>query len=145
MRIQATFTDNSAKFLAQYDKGAKAGVDGVGRLLLSEMKKAYSNYYTTQRFRNTIFIKQSWKAAPSEKARDGYYTLVGVPRQMVTPKGQKTSVDRGMVALGWEIGHFNEYAKKWLRVPIAVPTATQLVVRMRDTWGSIVKRYLEAT
>lgn len=136
--------DHSQKALKRYDNAARAGVVASSQYLLNELKKAYSDYYTTGNFRSTLQIRQSLRRADPEKGKDGWYTLVGVPTAHVTPKGGTRSVDRGLVALGWELGHTNRFTRKPERVQIAVPTAAQAAQGMKDAWARVVKRYMEA-
>lgn len=133
---------NEAK--ARYDRAARAGVVASSQLLLNEMKKAYNDYYTSGAFRSTLQIRQAWRRADPERDNKGWYTIVGVPSETITPEGSKTAVDRGKVALYWELGHDNLYTGKYERVQIAVPTAVQSRDAMRNKWAEVVKRYMEA-
>lgn len=143
-RVAAKLMDASDKARKRYDKAARAGVVASSQYLLNEIKKAYSDYYTSGEFRSTLQIRQAWRRADPEKNENGWFTIVGVPTETVTPKGSKTSVDRGKVALYWEMGHDNLFTGKRERVPIAVPTATQSAKGMADAWARVVKRYMEA-
>lgn len=136
--------DHSQKARQRYDTAARAGVVASSQYLLNELKKAYNNYYTTGAFRSTLQIRQALRRAEPEKNKDGWYTLVGVPTGHVTPKGQKQSVDRGLVALGWELGHYNIFTQQYERVEIAVPTATESAKGMAEAYARVVKRYMEA-
>lgn len=136
--------DHSKKAVARYDNAARAGLVASSQYLLNELKKAYSDYYTSGAFRSTLQIRQALRRATPEKGPDGWYTIVGVPTANVTPKGGKQTVDRGKVALGWELGHYNIFTRKHERVQIAVPTAAQSAQGMKDAWARVVKRYMEA-
>lgn len=143
-RVTASVVNHSQRAQERYDKAARAGIVAASQLLLNEIKKAYNSYYTTGAFRSTLQIRQAWRRADPEKGENGWYTIVGVPTATVTPKGGGAPVDRGMVALYWELGHNNAYTGKRERVQIAVPTATQAASRMKSEWARIVKRYMEA-
>lgn len=143
--------DHSKKAVARYDNAARAGVVASSQYLLNELKKAYSDYYTSGAFRSTLQIRQALRRATPEKGPDGWYTIVGVPTANVTPKGGDRPVDRGMVALAWELGHENIFIGRKngvkstrVRVQIAVPTAAQSAQGMKDAWARVVKRYMEA-
>lgn len=144
MSSEVTQYNFSKEASARYTTAAEAGIGAAGQFFLKQLQRAYTNYYTTQRFRNTIFIRDSLKAARPEKARKGWYTMVGVPSQMVVPRGQTLPVDRGLVALGWEIGHYNAMIGKKVQVPIAVPAAARYSKQMVDTFARVVKRAMEA-
>lgn len=143
-RVTASIVDHSQRALKRYDNAARAGIVASSQHLLNEIKKAYQDYYTTGAFRSTLQIRQAWRRSEPTKGKDGWYAIVGVPTASVTPKGQKNPVDRGLVALGWELGHYNVFLRRKVRVPIAVPTATKEARGMRDAWARVVKRYMEA-
>ncbi len=143
-RVASTLIDRSREGYQRYDKAARAGIVASSQVLLNEIKKAYSDYYTSGDFRSTLQIRQAWRRADPEKTKDGWYTIVGVPTANVTPEGGGKSVDRGLVALGWELGHNNLFLGRHVRMQIAVPTATQNAAAMRDAWAKVVKRYMEA-
>lgn len=144
--LEATVTtqDQMARTLERYRLASEVGVGAAGGYLLRQLKRAYTNYYTTQRYRNTIFINRSLKAAKPERKGKHWYTIVGVPSEMVVPRGQKKAVNRGLVALGWELGHFNTFIGAKISVPIAVPTAVRYSQQIGDAFGRAVKRMLEA-
>lgn len=144
--ISASVTqfDLSKEASARYKLAAEAGIGTAGDYLLKQLRRAYTNYYTSQRFRNTIFVRDSLKAARPEKARRGWYTMVGVPSEMVVPRGQKRAVNRGLVALGWEIGHYNAMIGADVQVPIAVPTAAKYSQQIVNSFARSVKRAMEA-
>ena len=146
MKMSAKLTrDRSELALRRYDSAARRGIDKAGQYLLTQLKRGYTNYYTTQAFRNTIFIRQNLTVATPEKQRTGWYTLAGVPSAMVVPKGQKRVVDRGLVALGWELGHTNEFNPTGRgHVPIAKPTALKSVQKIIDIFAATVKRSMDA-
>lgn len=145
LRVGASILyDNSRKAIARYDNAARAGIVASSQYLLNELRKAYNDYYTTGDFRSTLQIRQALRRADPEKGKGGWYTLVGVPTANVTPKGGKRPVDRGLVALGWELGHYNVFLRRKIRVQIAVPTAAQASQGMKDAWARVVKRYMEA-
>lgn len=145
LNIGVQFLYNHAKKAeARYDRAARAGIVAASEYLLSELRKAYNDYYTSGNFRSTLQIRQALRCAAPEKDKDGWYTLVGVPTANVTPKGGKRTVDRGLVALGWELGHYNVFTRKRERVPLAVPTAAQATNGMKEAWARVVKRYMEA-
>jgi len=137
--------DYSAQASARYRAAAEIGVRSAGDFFLKQLKRAYTNYYTTQNFRDTIFIRGSLKAARPERGRGGWYTIVGVPSEMVVPRGQTRAVDRGKVALGWEIGHYNRFMRKGdVRVPIVVPAAAKYSQQVIDTFARVVKKIMDA-
>ena len=136
--------DHSAQATARYRMASQIGIRSAGDFFLKQLKRAYTNYYTSQNFRNTIFIHESLKAARPERAQRGWYTIVGVPSEMVVPVGQKRAVDRGKVALGWEIGHDNRWIGENVRVPIAVPTAAKYSQQVIDTFARVVKKIMDA-
>lgn len=136
--------DRSDLALRRYNDSARRGIDKASKHLLTALKRGYTNYYTSQNFRNTIFVRDNLTAATPEKQPKGWYTLVGVPRAFVVPRGQKRVVDRGMVALAWELGHTNEFTRKRGHRPIAVPTALKAVQKMIDIFGRTVKRTMES-
>jgi hypothetical protein len=136
--------DHSKKAQARYDRAAKAGVTASAQVLLNALKKAYNSYYTSEDFRSTLQIRQSLRRSSTEKGPEGHFAIVGVPTAHVTPKGSETSVDRGKVALYWELGHYNIFSRRYERVEIAVPAATQSAKDMSDAWARTVKRYMEA-
>lgn len=144
--------DKSKEAEARYDRAAKAGVTASAQTLLNALKRAYNKYYTSENFRSTLQIRQSLRRSDTEQGPDGYYAIVGVPTAMVTP-GKKAGdvkslfdkpVDRGKVALYWELGHYNVFTRKFERVEIAVPAATEAAQAMTDAWARTVKRYMEA-
>lgn len=153
LNIGVQFLYNHAKKAeARYDRAARAGIVAASEYLLSELRKAYNDYYTSGNFRSTLQIRQALRRAAPEKDKDGWYTLVGVPTATVTP-GRKAGdpkslfdrpVDRGLVALGWELGHYNVFLRRKISVPIAVPTAAQASKGMETAWARVVKRYMEA-
>jgi len=143
-RVATTLTDNSALTLRRYDDAARAGVVVSSQHLLNELRKAYQDYYTTGDFRSTLQIRQALRRSNPERGVDGWYALVGVPTKNVTPKGQKKSVDRGLVALGWELGHNNLFLGKRVRVQIVAPAAAEAAEGMRKAWARTVKRMMEA-
>jgi len=143
-RVTATIVNHADKALRRYDNAARAGVVAASQHLLNELRKAYQNYYTSGNFRSTLQIRQSLRRSDPEKNKDGWYALVGVPTATVTPEGQKKSTDRGLVALGWELGHDNIFLRRKVRMPIAVPTAANSAEGMRQAWARVVKRYMEA-
>lgn len=143
MAVQVLW-DHSQKAQRRYDNAARAGLVASSQYLLSELKKAYDNYYTSGAFRSTLQIRKALRRATPEKTTDGWYTIVGVPTANVTPEGGKKKVDRGMVALAWELGHYNTFTRKHERVQIALPTATESAQGMKDAWARVVKRYMEA-
>lgn len=136
--------DHSAQASLRYRQAAEIGVRSAGDFFLNQLKRAYTNYYTTQRFRNTIFIRGSLKAARPERTPRGWYTIVGVPSEMVVPVGQHRAVDRGRVALAWELGHNNAFSGKPEHVPIVVPTAARYARQVIDTYARIVKKIMDA-
>lgn len=137
--------DYSAQASARYRAAAEVGVRSAGDFFLKQLKRAYTNYYTSQDFRDTIFIRGSLKAGRPERAQRGWYTIVGVPSEMVVPVGQNRAVDRGKVALGWEIGHYNRFMRKGdVRVPIVVPTAAKYSQQVIDTFARVVKKIMDA-
>lgn len=136
--------DYSAQASLRYRQAAEVGIRTAGDFFLKQVKRAYTNYYTTQNFRNTIFIQGALKAARPERAPKGWYTIVGVPSEMVVPVGQTRPVDRGLVALGWEIGHNNAWIGRKVRVPIMVPTAAHYARQVIDTYARIVKKLMDA-
>lgn len=144
--LQATVTTQNQlpRMLEQYRQASGAGVEASGNYLLRQLKRAYTNYYTTQRYRNTIFINRSLKAAKPERKGKSWYTIVGVPSEMVVPRGRKKAVNRGLVALGWELGHFNTFIGADVQVPIAVPTTVRYAQQIGNAFGRAVKRILEA-
>ena len=145
LNIGVQFLYNHAKKAeARYDRAARAGIVAASEYLLTELRKAYNDYYTSGNFRSTLQIRQSLRRAAPEKDKDGWYTLVGVPTASVTPKGGKRPVDRGLVALGWELGHYNIFIRDKVQMPIAVPTAAQASKGMETAWARVVKRYMEA-
>lgn len=144
LRVTATVTNHMDKALKRYDNAARAGIVASSQHLLNEIKKAYQDYYTSGAFRSTLQIRQAWRRSDPSKGKDGWSAIVGVPTASVTPKGQDKPVDRGLVALGWELGHYNVFLRRKVRVPIAVPTATKEARAMRDVWARVVKRYMEA-
>lgn len=139
-----TSTDKALSAYGRYRTASQDGINEAGQFFLKQLKRAYTNYYTSQRYRNTIFIRDSLKAAQAERARKGWYTIVGVPSQMVVPRGQTVPVDRGLVALGWEIGHYNVMIGADVQVPIAVPTAARYSQQIVNTFARVVKRAMEA-
>lgn len=139
-----TLYDHSVRARERYDRAARAGLVASSQYLLNEMKKAYSDYYTSQAFRSTLQIRQSWRRATPEKDANGWYTRVGVPRETVTAPDGTSRVDRGLVALAWELGHRNLFTRQYERVQIAVPTAQAAAQGMKDAWARVVKRYMEA-
>ncbi len=151
-RIAATVVNHTGKALKRYDTAARAGVVASSQHLLNELRKAYQDYYTSGDFRSTLQIRQSLRRSDPEKGKDGWYAIVGVPTATVTPTapggGPKSlftkPVDRGLVALGWELGHDNIFLRKWVRMRIAVPTAEQSSEGMKRAWARVVKRYMEA-
>jgi len=143
-RVAATITNQAQKAMKRYDDAARAGVVASSQHLLNELKKAYQDYYTSGDFRSTLQIRQALRRADPAKDDKGWYTIVGVPTASVTPKGQDKPVDRGLVALGWELGHYNVFLRKKVRMQIAVPTALQAAEGMRKAWARVVKRYMEA-
>lgn len=142
IRVEVTQTDLSKAASALYRKSSGAGIDAAGQFFMKELKRSYSNYYLSQRFRNTIFIKDNITAARPEMGRTGWYTMVGVPSQMVVPRGQTEAVDRGAVALAWELGHYNEMVGATVRVPIAVPAAAKYAQQIVDTFARTVVRIM---
>lgn len=149
--VQMLF-DKSKEAQARYDRAAKAGVTASAQTLLNALKRAYSDYYTTGNFRSTLQIRQSLRRSDTEKGPGGYYAIVGVPTAMVTP-GKKAGdvkslfdkpVDRGKVALYWELGHYNLFSRQYERVEIAVPAATESAKAMSEAWARTIKRYMEA-
>lgn len=143
-RVMATVQNHAKKAERRYNMAARAGVVASSQHLLNEIKKAYQDYYTSGAFRSTLQIRQAWRRANPEKDKDGWYTIVGVPTASETPEGADTPVDRGLVALGWELGHDNLFLGRKVRMAIAVPTATQAANGMKDAWARVVKRYMEA-
>jgi len=145
LQVSAQVLYNHAKKAqARYDNAARAGVAASAEYLLSELRKAYQDYYTSGAFSSTLQIRQALRRANPEKDKDGWYTLVGVPTATVTPKGGGKTVDRGMVALAWELGHDNLFIGREVRVQIAVPTARQAERGMKEAFARVVKRYMEA-
>lgn len=136
--------DYSAQASLRYRRAAEVGIRSAGDFFLKQLKRAYTNYYTTGNFRNTIFIRGSLKAARPERTPRGWYTVVGVPSEMVVPVGQKRPVDRGLVALAWELGHTNLFTGNPEHVPIVVPTAAKYAQRVIDTYARIVKKVMDA-
>jgi hypothetical protein len=144
--------DRSKEAEARYNRAAKAGVTASAQTLLNALKRAYNKYYTSENFRSTLQIRQSLRRSDTEKGPEGYFAIVGVPTAMVTPgkkKGDPKSlfdkpVDRGKVALYWELGHYNVFTRKFERVEIAVPAANEAAQAMSDAWARTVKRYMEA-
>lgn len=131
------------QMLQSYRQASAVGVGAAGEYLLRQLKRAYTNYYTSQRYRNTIFINRSLKAAKPERKGKQWYTIVGVPSEMVIPRGQKKAVNRGLVALGWELGHFNTFIGHDVQVPIAVPTTVRYAQQIGNAYGRAIKRLLE--
>lgn len=152
LSIGVTLVNHAEKARRRYDTAARAGIVASSQYLLNELKKAYQDYYTSGAFRSTLQIRQALRRANPEKGPDGWYTIVGVPTATVVPgkkKGDPKSlfdkpVDRGKVALFWEIGHHNVFTRKFQRMPIAVPAANDSAQGMRDAWARVVKRYMEA-
>lgn len=140
--------DQSKQAEARYNRAAKAGVTASAQVLLNALKRAYNDYYTSGDFRSTLQIRQSLRRSNAEKGPDGWYAIVGVPTADVsTPSG---TVDRGKVALYWELGHYNHWMRDdagnptYQRVELAVPAATEAAQEMSDAWARTVKRYMEA-
>lgn len=136
--------DKGREVTARYDRAAKMGVTASAQVLLNALKRAYSDYYTTQEYRSTLQIRQSLRRSSTEKGPDGWYAMVGVPTAMVSPKGGGKAVDRGKVALYWELGWSPAGSTQTYRVQLAVPAATQSADAMKDAWARTVKRYMEA-
>lgn len=142
--------DKSKEAEARYNRAAKAGVTASAQTLLNALKRAYNDYYTSGAFRSSLQIRQALRRSSTEKGPDGWYAIVGVPTASVTPKGGKKPVDRGKVALYWEIGHNNIFIRDeagnptFQRMQIAVPAATESAQAMKDAWARTIKRYMEA-
>lgn len=136
--------NHAEKAKRRYDMAARAGLVASSQFLLSEIKKAYDDYYTTGEYRSTLQIRAAWRRSTPQKDKDGWYAIVGVPTASVVPKGGKTPVDRGAVALYWEIGFNNPHSGKRYHVPIAGPTAAKASKGMEEAWARVVKRYMEA-
>lgn len=140
--------DKSKEAEARYNRAAKAGVTASAQVLLNALMRAYNDYYTSGKYRSTLQIRRSLRRANPEKTKDGWYTMVGVPRATVST--ENGPVDRGMVALYWELGHTNHFIldnngqPTKQRVQIAVPAALQSTQAMSDAWARTVKRYMEA-
>ena len=136
--------DKSKEAEARYNRAAKAGVTASAQVLLNALKRAYNDYYTTGEYRSTLQIRQALRRSSTEKGPDGWYAIVGVPTASVTPKGGKTPVDRGKVALYWEIGWSPRGSTNRYHVPLAVPAANEAAQEMADAWARTIKRYMEA-
>lgn len=136
--------NHAEKAKRRYNAAARAGIVASSQFLLNEIKKAYDDYYTTGAYRSTLQIRQAWRRSQPMKGEDGWFAIVGVPTAMVTPKGGKTAVDRGKVALYWEVGFNNPHSGVRYHVPIAGPTAAEASDGMKEAWARVVKRYMEA-
>jgi hypothetical protein len=141
--VAVTIANHAQKAQRRYDTAARAGIVNASQILLNALKDAYHDYYTTQEYRSTLQIRQSLRRANPEKGEGGWYTIVGVPTAEVVPRGGRKTVDRGKVALYWEMGWRSKKGRFW-RVPIAVPAANAASKAMRDGWARVVKRYMEA-
>jgi hypothetical protein len=134
--------DHSKKAEARYNRAAKAGVTVSAETLLNALRQAYQNYYTTGEYRSTLQIRKALRRSSTKKSPDGWYAIVGVPTaDVATPSG---TVDRGKVALYWELGWSPRGSSTRYHVPLAVPAATQSAADMRDAFARTVKRYMEA-
>lgn len=147
VRLTATVTANrSAETKRRYHEASRKGIVAAAETLVGALFRAYNSYYTTQEYRSTLQIRAAIRqAATQEWTGTGWYTLVGVPTAMVSPIGGGKPVDRGMVALYWELGWRHKDSGKKYHVPIAVPTARKTEPAMSKAFARTVKRYMEAS
>lgn len=146
LRLTATITQNrGAEAKRRYLEASRKGIVAAAETLVSALFRAYNSYYTTQQYRSTLQIRAAIRqAATQEWTGTGWYTLVGVPTAMVSPIGGGKPVDRGMVALYWELGWRHKDSGIKYHVPIAVPTAIKSEAAITKAFGRTVKRYMEA-
>lgn len=146
IQLTATINKNrSADVTRRYNEASRKGVVAAAETLVTALYRAYNSYYTTKEYRSTLQIRAAIRQASTQEwTGTGWYTLVGVPTAMVTPPKGNKPVDRGMVALYWELGWRHKQSGKKYHVPIAVPTARKTEPAMTKAFARTVKRYMEA-
>lgn len=126
--MSVTIVDNSRAALARWDDASRRGLDGAANHLRTELLKAFgSDYYKGGAFRSTLQVKQSIRRLAPYKTSDGWETTIGT---------------KFIEALYWELGHRNVFTRKYERVQLWVPTATDNVDAMRTTFARVVARIM---
>ena len=126
--MSVTIVDKSSAVPARWDDASRRGLDAAANHLRTELLKAFgSDYYLGGRFRSTLQVKQSIRRLAPYKTTDGWETTVGTNK---------------IEALYWELGHRNTFTRKYERVQLWVPTATNNVDAMRATYARVVARLM---
>ena len=145
-------TDLSPQFLKAYRDASRMATDAAAALYEGNVKKRfYQGYYTTQAFRSTAQIVQHVTRDNPVYMGNGWVSQVGIPEGIAAtpkkvPKGYKPPkkpVTVGKIALSWELGHHNEFTRKWERVAIFKPVMIDSVKAMIDTYNRVLNRYME--
>ena len=120
--------DRSGAVPARWDDASRRGLDAAANHLRTELLKAFgSDYYKGGRFRSTLQVKQSIRRLAPYKTADGWETTIGTNK---------------IEALYWELGHRNVFTRRYERVQLWVPTATDNVDAMRATYARVVARIM---
>lgn len=126
--MSVTIVDRSSAVPARWDDASRRGLDAAANHLRTELLKAFgSDYYLGGRFRSTLQVKQSIRRLAPYKTANGWETTVGTNK---------------IEALYWELGHRNTFTRKYERVQLWVPTATDNVDAMRATFARVVARLM---
>lgn len=126
--MPVTVVDRSSAVPARWDDASRRGLDAAARHLKTEIQKAFgSDYYKGGRFRSTLQVKKSIRHLAPYKTADGWESTVGT---------------KFIEALYWELGHRNTFTRKYERVQLWVPTATDNVDAMRATFARVVARIM---
>ena len=126
--MSVTVVDRSGAVPGRWDDASRRGLDAAANHLRTELLKAFgSDYYKGGRFRSTLQVKQSIRRLAPYRTADGWETTVGTNK---------------IEALYWELGHQNTFTRKYERVQLWVPTATDNVEPMRANYARVVARLM---
>jgi len=143
--VPVTFTNNSAKFLADIPPASNKAIIACANLLVRRLKKAFGpGYYKGGAFRDTLKVKASIQREDAPKlGRDGYEIRVG--SKFGKPQEKAAGVKRGnawMVPLYWELGHYNIFTRRYERNEIFRPTAVDATPALSAEYARVFMRYM---
>ena len=143
--MPVTFTNNSAKFLADIPPASNKAIIACANLLVRRLKKAFgSGYYKSGTFRDTLKVKASIQREDAPRlGREGYEIRVGPRFGGAAPQANGTQRGRAwMVPLYWELGHDNIFTGRRERREIFRPTAVDATHALSAEYARVFMRYM---
>lgn len=141
--------DRIAAFERQVDEGSRFAIDASATRLVKRLQENFFDHYTSGAFRDTLKVRSA--IGRSEPERVGPYewnSRVGIVKGKPLPNPKPEQDKRygvGEIALAWELGHYNIYMRRHVRVQIWAPTTRASREDLRETFARVFKRYLDRT